>query len=473
MKPGEPGAPETSGWVSLLTEIAKPLAHAAAADIRVAAALLAALMFAVATIVLGVALSAQHPTGAVILEVMLLAFSIYTFRSLLAAPRTVLPVTAPPPTRRPSPVASSKPRWILVSAATLTLGAVVLAIYSFLTPLVTGKPPLDLAPLKQTSETPLAATPEVPRVDALFEVPASEPGVEISSAAFSTDGTRFLTASQSQLLRVWDTATGARLGDFGAPRENQFIWHAAFGLNNAYIVIAQNSGVGSIIDAASGRHVASLSDPSVQGSMSSAEFSPDGGYIVTTHVGGAAELWQRTQGVDYRVVPSHPFRAYGEATDAQFSPDGQWLVTAHWNGQAVVWRTQPWDTTPRVLVREPGSAVTSAVFSRDSRHVLTSHEDGTAWLWLVDTASVVHELCPGRGAGALVAISMSYAGTYAVTGSKDGKARVCDVSTGTYLLELPFTQQAGWVFSTAFSPSSDLIITAKGVTAQLWALTPP
>jgi WD40 repeat protein len=69
----------------------------------------------------------------------------------------------------------------------------------------------------------------------------------VESAAFSTDGTRIVTASWDETARVWDTASGNEIKLFG--KQGQGISFAAFSPDGARVVISSGDKMTRIWDA--------------------------------------------------------------------------------------------------------------------------------------------------------------------------------------------------------------------------------
>ncbi|MEM7530405.1 MAG: NB-ARC domain-containing protein, partial [Pseudomonadota bacterium] len=191
----------------------------------------------------------------------------------------------------------------------------------------------------------------------------------VTSAVFSPDGTRVLTASLDRTARLWDVETGMEVRPF------------------------EGHGAG----------------------VWSAVFSPDGTRVLTASWDDTARLWDVETGTEIR-----PFEGHGDwVRSAVFSPDGTLVLTASDDRTARLWEVET-GTEIRPFDGH-GAGVLSAVFSPDGTRVLTASRDGTARLWDVETGT---ELRPfeGHGAGVLSAV-FSPDGTRVLTASRDGTAR--------------------------------------------------
>ena len=111
----------------------------------------------------------------------------------------------------------------------------------------------------------------------------------VTSAAFSPDGTRIVTASEDNTARLWDTETAKPIGEPLKGHED---------------------------------------------AVMSAAFSPDGKRIVTGSWDKTARLWDAETGKPI----GEPLTGHGDAVmSTAFSPDGKRIVTASWDKTARVW----------------------------------------------------------------------------------------------------------------------------------------
>jgi hypothetical protein len=118
----------------------------------------------------------------------------------------------------------------------------------------------------------------------------------VTSAAFSPDGSRIVTASVDSTARIWDAATGREIAVLRGHDEE--VWSAAFSPDGSCIVTASGKNrifpngqdnTARIWDAATGREIAVLRGHDQW--VHSAAFSPDGLRIVTASADKTARIW--------------------------------------------------------------------------------------------------------------------------------------------------------------------------------------
>ncbi|TMQ17794.1 MAG: hypothetical protein E6J90_21760 [Deltaproteobacteria bacterium] len=327
-------------------------------------------------------------------------------------------------------------------------------------------------------------------------IPILEHRAAVSSAAFSSDGTRIVTASSDHTARVWDAATGkslvSLLGHQGGVNS------AAFSPDGTRVVTASSDHTARIWNAATGKPLVTPLEH--QGAVNSAAFSPDGTRVVTASSDHTARIWDAVTG---KLLAS-PLQHQCVVWSATFSPDGTRVVTASWDRTARVWDaatgkplsaplehqdrmigaafspdgtrvvTASWDKTARVWDAATGKPLTAplehqgpvrtAAFSPDSTRVVTASSDKTARIW---DAATGKPLASFAHPGAVRSAAFSPDGTRVVTASYYKTARVWDAATGRPLA-IPLEHQGG-VNSAAFSPDGTRVVTASlDNTARVW-----
>lgn len=159
---------------------------------------------------------------------------------------------------------------------------------------------------------------------------------EIILAKLSPDGRRMATAGQDRVLQIWDTATGATVGQ---PVAHEY-------------------------------------------RITAVAFSPDGRRVVTADEGGSARVWNTESGS--AVTP--PMQHDDRIMHAVFSADGTRVLTASRDGTARVWNAASGQPVTDPLVH--GDMVRYAEFSPDGQQVVTASGDRTARLWSLSPGSV-------------------------------------------------------------------------------------
>ena len=193
----------------------------------------------------------------------------------------------------------------------------------------------------------------------------------VTTAQFSPDRKRILTASYDKTARVWDAETGKALTE--PMRHDDVVLSAQFSPDGKRIVTASQDKTARIWDGETGK---ALTEPMKHDdNVTTAQFSPDGRRIVTASDDKTARIWDGETGK----ALTEPMKHDDSMTTAQFSPDGKRIVTASWDKTARVWDAE----TGRALT-EPmkhNGSVLSAQFSPDGKRIVTASWDKTARVW--------------------------------------------------------------------------------------------
>jgi WD40 repeat protein len=247
------------------------------------------------------------------------------------------------------------------------------------------------------------------------------PGSVMNAAAFSSDGSRIVTASGDGYARVWDAADQRQKGG--------------------------KFGYGS--------------------SMNSAEFSRDGTEILTTEDNGETYIWDATQRTPTRTNNIED-PGNNEPNDAVFSPDGS-VVTAGTDGTAREWDAS---TAYQTLAFAGHSGpINTVAFS--GTEMITVSSDGTARIW--DGQPIEQRgLLPGPSGQQIGTATFSPSNPRIVaTANDDGTVSIWNTSDQAHpmkVLQIPNTSNAGGIISAEFSTDGKLLAAAGGEQVQIWRM---
>ena len=179
----------------------------------------------------------------------------------------------------------------------------------------------------------------------------------VSSAGFSPDGSRIVTASDDNTAKVWDARSGTEVLTLRG--------HTTMAI--PAVVFSPDVLIGDGVDG-----------------VNSAGFSPDGSLIVTSSGDQTAKVWDARSGVEVRTLKGHT----AGVTSASFSPDGARIVTASHDKTAKLWDARSGALVLTLKGRAAG--VTSASFSPDGVRIVTGSVDAAAIVW--DATPINREL---------------------------------------------------------------------------------
>ena len=322
----------------------------------------------------------------------------------------------------------------------------------------------------------------------------------VTSAEFSPDGHRVMTASRDGTARVWDGRTGQpMLEPFHHAAE---VVAAHFSPDGARIVTTSLDKTARIWDAHTGQPV---TEPLVhEGGVLCADFSPDGLRVATGSANGSMRLWNAATGAllgttatthtgrvgfvkfssDGKWIVIASTEGIGRILNAanetevaafgrnnsgavpfpSFSPDGTRIVTGPHQGTVDIIGTGL-DSTNRLGKRLHNSGINRARFSPDGQSLGTCSGDSNARIWDAATMEAVGEVM--RHGHPVNAIEFSPDGQKVVTGSRDRTARIWEARTGRPLSER--LRHDADVMSVEFSSDGQRILSlCEGSQVWVW-----
>ncbi len=274
----------------------------------------------------------------------------------------------------------------------------------------------------------------------------------VSSANFSPDGTKIVTASADKTARVWDLQ-GNLLKKLSG--HTDLVNTANFNHDGTKIVTASADKTARVWNLQGTRQVTLFGHTDL---VNSANFSRDGSIIVTASGDKTMRVWD-LQGHLLARISGHTDRV----NTANFNHDGTKIVTASADKTARVWNLQG-----HLLARISGHTdrVNSANFSPDGTKIVTASLDKTARVWDLQGNLLVK---PFKHRKDVSSANFSLDGTKIVTASEDSIGRVWDLQGN--LSKNRLLGHTDPLSSANFSPDGTKIVTASAdKTANVWDL---
>jgi WD40 repeat protein len=325
---------------------------------------------------------------------------------------------------------------------------------------------LALAAIKadRTREAEAALRDALPR---LHQIATLAPPAAPRSVAFSTNGSRIVTASADGRITIWGASSHAPLISSGGPRGAfagpSGLDRAAMSPSGSRVVTVYEDGTARVWDARTGELLRVLATRNGEG-LSGAAFSPDGARIVTAGGDGSARVWD-SRSYQQIAVAKQPERRH-VLLSAVFSPDGREILGASSSGQALIWNARS-GALLRTMPNQYG--LLDAEFSRDGRLVITASGGGTARIWNAQTGTQLRSLTPPVAANQSIynmwVASFSPDGQRAITAGGDGIVRVWSVANGKLLRAFP-SGGGGTIVSAVYSPDGKQVVGAAAGGAQ-------
>ena len=238
-----------------------------------------------------------------------------------------------------------------------------------------------------------------------------------NSVAFSPDGRRILAGGNDARLRIWDVATGQGVAIDGHAGE---VTSAAFVADGQQALSGSKDKTVKLWDVATGQILKSFEGHTED--VLSVALSSDGKLALAGSADKTLKLWDAGTG---QLLKS--FEGHADAvTSVAFSPDSQKALSASKDKTLKLW-----DTASGKLIRTlegHSDEVLSAAFSPDGRQILSASKDKTLRLWDAETGALLKTL-EGH-ADAVSSVALSADGRLALSGSKDKTVKLWDLETG-------------------------------------------
>ena len=298
--------------------------------------------------------------------------------------------------------------------------------------------------------------------------PTTASAAQISSAAFSPDGTTLAAANADGTIYLWDVSAKSPIGALNNP-SGRAVSSVAFSPDGKTLAAADAAAGGSIYlwNVPTKSLIAVLPEPG-QGAEASVAFSPDGKTLAAA-AGGSTYLWNVPARSLIAVLPDPGQRAVAWVA---FSPDGKTLAAADAGGS-----TYLWNVPARSLIAtlpDPGQrAVAWVAFSPDGKTLAAADAGGSTYLWNVPARSLIATL-PDPGQRAVAWVAFSPDGKTLAVVDAGGSTYLWNVPARSLIATLPDPGQRA-VVSVAFSPDgktlamlcADGIAYLRNVPAQL------
>src|SRR6266481_453633 len=147
-------------------------------------------------------------------------------------------------------------------------------------------------------------------------------------AAYSSDGTKIVTASADHTARIWDARTGRQLTS--PLQHDDDVLMAEFSPDGGFVVTGSEDHTARVWDVQTGRPIGVPMQATH--AIRYVNLSPDGRLIATGADDGRAQIWDARTGLPVSPV----IRYHGSVFSINFSPDGSRVVTGTADGVAEI-----------------------------------------------------------------------------------------------------------------------------------------
>jgi len=193
----------------------------------------------------------------------------------------------------------------------------------------------------------------------------------VTSVAFAPDGSRIVSGSYDNTVRLWHAGTGAELGVFKAHED--VVTSVAFSPDGTQIASGSFDKTVRLWDVASAVELTALR--AHEGGVTSVAFSPDGARIACGSDDETVRIWDVATGEELIVLRAGATQVYATATSA----DGRLVASGADDSVVRVWDAET--GAERATFRGHGSPIVSVAFFPDARQIASGSEDLTVHVW--------------------------------------------------------------------------------------------
>ena len=288
-----------------------------------------------------------------------------------------------------------------------------------------------------------------------------------STATFFPDGHKLLTAAVDNTARIWDVGTGGqllRLDRSGRAAAAALSHHAK------WIATGSDDKSAQLWDASTGKRLKKLEAHTAE--VTAVVFSPDDRLLATGDAKGHVKLWNVEEGRVVLKLDGHSRRI----ASITFTADGSRVLTASGDNTVGQWDVASGQELPKLILKHPDSILTMQTIS-GSNSIVTSCADRKLRVWNTTDATVTQSLGPFEGD--VFSLNVSTDGKRLIAANSQEKTvRLWDLESGREVQSpqpggklgplVDLNLHGGLLWSAAFLPGTDDVLTVGGSDARLW-----
>lgn len=279
----------------------------------------------------------------------------------------------------------------------------------------------------------------------------------VTSAAFSADGKRVVSASDDKTVKLWSTETGHETFSFKGHTAQ--VRCLAISPDGKRVASGGYDKLLRVWDSTSGRELVSMN--ATPNYLTSVAFSPDGKRLASAGI-LAVKVWDSTSGQEALSLKGHFTNVHCIA----FSPDGKRLATG--SGDMTVKLRDATTGQETLTLKGHIGDVTGVAFSPDSKWLASASHDQTVKVW--DVATGKEKLTLIGHTTYVTGVAISPDGKRIASVSGDMTVRLWDSETGQETLTVKGHSHS--VNSAGFRSDGKRLVTASGDgTVKLWDIT--
>ena len=292
-----------------------------------------------------------------------------------------------------------------------------------------------------------------------------------SSAIFFPDGRRLITAAVDNTTRIWDVTTGGEISELNRTGRAAAI---ALSHNNRWIATGGDEKSAQLWEVSTSRRIRVFSDHFAE--VSAVAFSNNDKMLATGDFKGRVRLWNVETGDLIAKLDGHTRKI----TAIAFLENGTRLATASTDKTVGQWDVATGKEIKSLILTHPDSVLTMEVIP-GTQKVVTSCADSQLRVWDTSSAKVLRELVQpdDNFKGDVYSLSISDDGQRLIAAnSNTNEVHLWDLAANREVRRprkdgqlgpmIDLKRRGGLLWSIAFHPGTDDILTVGGSEARLW-----
>ena len=288
-----------------------------------------------------------------------------------------------------------------------------------------------------------------------------------SAAIFFPDGRRLVTAAIDNTTRLWDVTTGGQIARFDRTGRAAAI---ALSHDRRWIATGGDDKSAQLWDLHTGQRIRAFSDHNFE--VTALAFSPDDKSLVSGDFKGHLRVWNVETGDLIRKMEGHT----GKITTIAYLNGGTRIATASMDKTVGQWEADTGKELTSLILKHPDSVLTMRVIPGQDQ-IVTSCQDRLLRQWDSSNATLLQTMGPFDGDIDSLSIS-SDAKSLIAANSGNHTVHLWDLATNREV-EVPqpngqlgpiidLKRRSGILWSAAFQPGTDDILTVGGSDVRLW-----
>lgn len=266
----------------------------------------------------------------------------------------------------------------------------------------------------------------------------------VTSVAFSSDGSRIVSGSADNTVKIWDVKTGKE--EMKLEGHTGWVRSVAISLDGSKVVSGSDDNTVKIWNLDTRKEEITLKGHT--GEVWSVAFSST--KVVSCSGDNTVKIWDATTGFLIQTLEGH------DLGEVAFGPDGTRVVSGGYDNTVRIWDAVTGQEEQKLYGHT--NYVTSVAFSSDGKRVVSGSSDKTVKIWNAVTGQEEKTLEGHTDDVRSVAFSPN--GTRVVSGGGDKTVKIWNATTG--VLEQTLEGHTDVVTSVAFSSDGNRVVSGSG-----------